>query len=455
MYSPPPLDGFSPPPMSDVSPLREYPPPINGFSDSGDDEEDLDYDFPIEDAEYDLTGLSDKLKSIEIDKISNLPPREILELQKENSEVKNLCINGVPFQENGFACEPPSIISDNKEAETNTVLQSDVVTEDCERVNSPEPPEVLLVNGGDSKETGEDKFCPVLNNELKEESCQEESRPGAAETDTSPVPSEDYYDKDFNYAEKMEPEEPSGNNGSEPPENCMAEKCEDTTNQEECISPSNNSTVNACDPDFGDFGDWTTGQETCGEEEGWGNFDSGPDQGAETTQDWGQPPTSDHVSHEAPLQFDDSDEDEFGDFGEADNSVKLVEEQTMKVSDSSTIVKTLETLSEASAQLLLSVFVPLGDLDEEIDQLSLDNVVMEENGIFESISNPASCPALNHQWRDSAAHKVIMETLGIDSRVLVSDDSLLSLFFIEFSSLTARTGGAVSRGTQPPRTRRP
>ena len=92
----------------------------------------------------------------------------------------------------------------------------------------------------------------------------------------------------------------------------------------------------------------------------------------------------------------------------------------MQVGDSSTIVKTLETLSAASAQLLLSVFVPLGSLDEEPDQLSLDNVVMEENGLFETISNPASCPALDHQWRDSAAHKVIMETLGIDSRVLVS-----------------------------------
>ena len=125
-------------------------------------------------------------------------------------------------------------------------------------------------------------------------------------------------------------------------------------------------------------------------------------------------------SHDTPLQFDDSD-DEFGDFGEADTSVK-VEEDKIQVSDSSTIVKTLETLSEASAQLLRSVFVPLGNLDEETDQLSLDIVVMEENGIFETISNPASCPALDHQWRDSAAHKVIMETLGVDSRVLVRSD---------------------------------
>ena len=160
---------------------------------------------------------------------------------------------------------------------------------------------------------------------------------------------------------------------------------------------------------------------STGEQEGWGDFDSAPGECDETGQEWSQPPISEPVpSHDTPLEFDDSD-DEFGDFGEADTNVK-VEKNTKQVSDSSTIVKTLETLSEASAQLLMSVFVPLGDLDEETDQLSLDNVVMEENGIFETISNPASCPALDHQWRDSAAHKVIMETLGVDSRVLVRSD---------------------------------
>lgn len=100
-----------------------------------------------------------------------------------------------------------------------------------------------------------------------------------------------------------------------------------------------------------------------------------------------------------------------------------MEENSIQGSDSSTIVKTLETLSEASAKLLLSVFVNLGSLDEDTEQLFLDNVVMEENELFETISNPASCPALDHQWRDSAAHKVIMETLGIDSRVLLDGET--------------------------------
>lgn len=402
MYSPPPLDGFSPPPMSDVSPLREYPPPINGFSENEDDEEELDYDFPIDDAEYDLTGLSDKLKSLEIDKISNLPPREILELQKESSEVKNLCLNGVPLQENGFKCEPPSIISEFKEE----VLSNEDITETSEQDDSREPTEVL-VNGRDSNEIGDERL----------------SR-GAAETETRPdhvcPVSPDNSDSDLNIGEEMVAEESCGGFASEDSEKCIVESNEDIENPEVCTSPTNLSKVETIEQDFGE---WTTGNEMSLEDEGWGNFDSGPGEGDEADQHWAQPRTSDPETPDPPLQFDESD-DEFGDFGEADTSAK-VEENAVQVSDSSTIVKTLETLSEASAQLLLSVFVNLGSLDEETDQLFLDNVVMEENGLFETISNPASCPALDHQWRDSAAHKVIMETLGIDSRVLVSGDIVL------------------------------
>ena len=93
MYSPPPMDGFSPPPMSDLSPIRDFPPPINGFpSDEDEDDlvdQDLDFDFAMNDAQFDVTGLSDKLNSLELDKISNLPPREILELKKQSTEVNS------------------------------------------------------------------------------------------------------------------------------------------------------------------------------------------------------------------------------------------------------------------------------------------------------------------------------------------------------------------------------
>ena len=43
MYSPPPMENFSPPPLSDVedfSPFSELPPPLAGFSLSPDNEEE-------------------------------------------------------------------------------------------------------------------------------------------------------------------------------------------------------------------------------------------------------------------------------------------------------------------------------------------------------------------------------------------------------------------------------
>ena len=45
---------------------------------------------------------------------------------------------------------------------------------------------------------------------------------------------------------------------------------------------------------------------------------------------------------------------------------------------------------------------------------------MLQEGLFSLMEDPASCPALDHQWRDSSVHNIIMNTLGVDSRVLVS-----------------------------------
>ena len=47
-------------------------------------------------------------------------------------------------------------------------------------------------------------------------------------------------------------------------------------------------------------------------------------------------------------------------------------------------------------------------------------VIMLQGGLFSLMEDPASCPALDHQWRDSSVHNIIMNTLGVDSRVLVS-----------------------------------
>merc|ERR1719402_1523605 len=111
--TPPEMDGgFSPPPIGNFTP-----PPINGFLppalDDGDDvlgdgDDVIGDHFGLrrhsdlsDDNNYDLTGFSEKMKTLEIDKIKHLPPREILEIQKEalgDTDDIFLSINGLDIK---------------------------------------------------------------------------------------------------------------------------------------------------------------------------------------------------------------------------------------------------------------------------------------------------------------------------------------------------------------------
>ena len=150
--------------------------------------------------------------------------------------------------------------------------------------------------------------------------------------------------------------------------------------------------------------------------------------GVEWTKSNDDCPPSVETKNVDDLKFDDSDDDDFGDFGAASDTV--VKEENL-VSGEHSILETLRTLSDSSDQLLRTVFtlgVGGSDGSEDVDSPALDllALVLAEGAMFETISNPASCPALDHQWRDSAAHQLIMATLGIDSRVLVSNIIFLS-----------------------------
>jgi len=104
-FSPPPMDNFGPPPMSSFSP-----PPINGFSPPPlDDSDDVIGDhFGLrrhsdmsDDNSFDLTGFSEKMKKIEIEKMKHLPPREILEIQRESLGEKGdifVSLNGLEVE---------------------------------------------------------------------------------------------------------------------------------------------------------------------------------------------------------------------------------------------------------------------------------------------------------------------------------------------------------------------
>ena len=77
------FDSGFPPPL-------DFPPDCSSPESGAADEEELE-----EDGDYDLTGLSDKLHTLELRKISNLPPREILELQKASEEMNSRFANSL------------------------------------------------------------------------------------------------------------------------------------------------------------------------------------------------------------------------------------------------------------------------------------------------------------------------------------------------------------------------
>ena len=413
MYSPPPMDGFSPPPMSDfsppplsdMSPIRDFPPSINGFNPGEEEDEDIiddDLDLPISDEQFDLTGLSDKINSLELNKINNLPPREILELQKESSQHMIISETAIDIEKLDEVCEKvhskPSIDND-----IQAIDQSSDITP------PPEVEDTVIVDGYlEVRESEEDTAQAEQMDEnpggvVKNE---DESKEGESSKD---VEIEDQFE------ESPPKEKPHFDiESSKEPDHDIEDQFEEEKSKTEEPPFKSSIQLNVVhqvgeDDNWGDFAETKAVVE---ENSNWGNFESIPacnDVGAS--------------SDNRDIEFDDSD-DEFGDFGEVTEAAPD-QAQSLTASEQDSIVKSLELLSEKSEELLQTVFASFitnedsdkednGDVGEE-----LVSVVMKENSVFKLCENPCSCPALELQWRDSASYNVIMNTLGIDSRVLV------------------------------------
>lgn len=424
-FSPPPMSDFSPPPLSDLSPLREFPPPLplHGFPASGDDVEDGgdgDYDFAASDADFDLTGLSDKLNSLELDKINNLPPREILELKKESSQVNSLFSlnhqNGVSESINEPKCELDA--------------HSDISTE---LPKTEMPSDVGSESEGHYQSTLENNCDVVANSNLDNlvvDSClkEDEKPPDDITGEDVMKPKATFFSESSAKENEMSVDDKSEENSNldaivsqssiTEDEKPTVHHIEEDQESPKCEEVQMND-VGANEDCWGDFST-NVDNDVNEENEEWSNFESGP--GEDWTKSNEVCPPSVEIKNVDDLKFDDSDEDDFGDFGAASDTVVKAENL---VSGEHSILETLRTLSDSSDQLLRTVFtvgVGVSDNSEDVDSPALDLValVLAEGAMFETISNPASCPALDHQWRDSAAHQLIMATLGIDSRVLVS-----------------------------------
>jgi len=485
MYSPPPMDGFSPPPMSDfspppmedLSPLNDFPPTMNGFSPPSDDDEGVGaedhYDFGICDTSYDLTGLSEKMNSLEFDKIKNLPPREILELKKESSELNNLYSNNLKKE----SAEHMVLSENNNEGanginkHTNGVIESDdegdAFTSDLGEVDHCDnnPPGSSLSEQGESmaipvsesseykqEETYGEKLleynsttCLDLDKKCVELELQASSLNTCDESELfkdvnniandfvnsgmdndedlceKPNPCNDDPMDDFDASEKQKDD-----NFEEPKTNVNEPRIQSESpaifNQ---LTTSFDAAIQhkeVTDDEWGDF------PEESKPDDSWGNFNEGPNE----SEEWGGFDHSSKIevvteqrtkeSEVREIEFDDFSDDEFGDFGEADTKQETMAEEVHEQSLSSQ----LERLEGVGENLINSAFggKTKSWSAEKIssDELDLEKNVLDDGDIFQPMENPALTPGLDYKWRDSATYTIMLYTLGIDSRVVLDGE---------------------------------
>ena len=390
-FSPPPMSDFSPPPLSDLSPLRDFPPPINGFSPGGEDteEEDGDYNFVLGEPQYDLTGLSDKINRLELEKMKSLPPREILELQRESQS------GGVfPSTEEG---------SDHNQEETDSNAESSGETSEAKHV--------IVMTSQDVEDTKpsvdhhQDQHDP---HDQHDQVCD----PSVADDETADcdeVQSSSQSSQDNNLQTlQVEVEEENVELGE-----TEALESEPELPTEEDPSRDDNEVIEL---DFQTEEDFAGDKEDVAEVEGgWGEFPENVASeawGNFPADEWSLPAAADQEDGD-DLEFDESEDDDFGDFGEAPDQVQKTEAK-----EQSTLLLDLSELRKETTSLLESVYgLTSGDPGdcEEAFRNCLEARVLSEGEIFEKIDNPASAPALNHQWRDSLTYSSLLLTLGIDS----------------------------------------
>ena len=405
MYSPPPLDGFSPPPMSDfsppplsdLSPLRDFPPPINGFSGGDETEDDGDFNFALGDNQYDLTGLSDKINRLELEKMKSLPPREILELKRESS----------------------SLFTDNIPLEPASDLQSDIDIE----------------TNGEHLVKQAKNSCPLTSHDLETESLEEHNvNIGDQETICDRGQDDDKNDSESSVIETPREEilqsaamESAHNEGCKTVENEEDVPVVEDAEDEEEVIQQDNEVVNSkteAEWESGAFENVAEDDDAC-----WGEFpEDDPANGSESwsnfppvpTDEWSLPAET-NMDDKADLQFDDSEDDDFGDFGEASEQVQNINKEEIE----SSLFLELKELIEKSNSMLESVYnLPHGEVEagDEVVRTCLQEAVMREGEIFQKIEIPAAAPALEHEWRNSATYNTLLLTLGIDSSSNVGPD---------------------------------
>eukprot|EP00092_Neocalanus_flemingeri_P089282 GFUD01112967.1.p1 GENE.GFUD01112967.1~~GFUD01112967.1.p1 ORF type:complete len:601 (+),score=193.90 GFUD01112967.1:82-1884(+) len=449
MYSPPPMDGFSPPPMSDfspppmedLSPLSDFPPPINGFSPppvDGDDDTDDHFDFDISDTSYDLTGLSEKMNSLEFDKIKNLPPREILEMKKESSELNNFYSNNLKIEtaehmlvsenNNKHANGDVKVsVSSNEIHENGAFNDIDVELEvehvDVNPLKSSLSDDVVFNSmeskGSDEqKDSVEDISCQISNSDVTNK--VDESDPNTNDENIEnqgigTVDDEDLYNKPSEFEDSSESDPDSHLNLPEQPFPSFSEELKEGKDfpADEIWGEFPEEPANPAEKvPWGNFECETENSE-------WGDFGS-TSSNLEITDDRTKP------NKVRDIEFDDFSDDEFGDFGLADETNTKPNANPDQVPELSLMTQ-LERLDGVGENLINTVYggrCKVWSSDGNASsELNLEDDVLGDSQVFQPMENPALTPALEYKWRDSATYSILLDTLGIDSRVVLDGEN--------------------------------
>jgi len=394
MYSP---DNFSPPPMEDMSPTSGFPPPLDFPPDCSSpesgaaDEEELE-----EDGDYDLTGLSDKLHTLELRKISNLPPREILELQKASEEMNSRFANSLQ----GMRIPGGEGMGDQEEEDSVTPpVQQFVLEKESDPAPLEDLPAVDLNQNipesiSDVVEDHEQAFTlhkaeDVIQEDIPCNSCDQDM-PQCDELET-------IYNDLNGDCDDLE-ENPSTQGESLKVE---TEAVIENVLGEELVSGSCGQTEGTGVVEGG----WNAFPPN--EDEDWGE----PVKGG----DWGDFSDLNRTVEAEGFKGEEEDDDEFGDFGEAEEAVPMASR------DVTGLLERLEELRDWSD--LGEILGEEGrqgetDCEKRLGQ-ELGSQVEEDEVVWRLLEDPASSPGLDYVWRDSGTYNIILSTLGIDSRVVL------------------------------------
>jgi len=405
MYSP---DGFSPPPMEDMSPTSGFPPPMDfppDCSSPEEDEEDLEGD-----TDYDLTGLSDKLHSLELRKISNLPPREILELQKASDELSSRFADSLQVMRIPGKVEGKEV---NREMPPLPNSMSDIQSNSPEAHFPPEEPPGLDLNKNRAeiidRLVDSETLAPSLSQ--NEGELQENVSLGISDQDM------------------LDCEVPETNlNG-------ISEGCEELDESTLCKGEGSQKVETEAVIDDEERGDFFSG--SCDQTEGpsrvqesWNAF---PPSTSDDDEDWGEvvkvgegdqwgdfgeQARAIQAAGDVDVEEEEEDEDEFGDFGEAEEvapapviHVTGLADSLLELKDWSELEEILGVEKSRLGESDLKTQVGLGpDLSSQVE---------EDETVWRRLEDPASSPGLDYVWRDSGTYNIVLSTLGIDSRIVL------------------------------------